>query len=165
MTIDATFWVAVSFLIFIGVLFYFKIPQKVKDILEKNINDIKTQIIDAENLKEEAKNDLSEYEKQISNSKSEIKIMMEKANEDSEKKILKVNADFHLLMENRKKNAELRIAQMKDQAFKDIKNISVKISIKSVKRLLKKSLDKNKLDKLYMSSIEETKLALKTKFN
>jgi len=127
MTIDATFWVAVSFLIFIGVLFYFKIPQKVKDILEKNINDIKTQIIDAENLKEEAKNDLSEYEKQISNSKSEIKIMMEKANEDSEKKILKVNADFHLLMENRKKNAELRIAQMKDQAFKDIKNISVKI--------------------------------------
>jgi len=91
--------------------------------------------------------------------------MMEKANEDSEKKILKVNADFHLLMENRKKNAELRIAQMKDQAFKDIKNISVKISIKSVKRLLKKSLDKNKLDKLYMSSIEETKLALKTKFN
>ena len=45
------------------------------------------------------------------------------------------------------------------------KNISVKISIKSVKRLLKKSLDKNKLDKLYMSSIEETKLALKTKFN
>ena len=165
MTIDATFWVAVSFLIFIGVLFYFKIPQKVKDILEKNINDIKTQIIDAENLKEEAKNDLSEYEKQISNSKSEIKIMMEKANEDSDKKILKVNADFHLLMENRKKNAELRIAQMKDQAFKDIKNISVKISIKSVKRLLKKSLDKNKLDKLYMSSIEETKLALKTKFN
>ena len=52
---------------------------------------------------------------------------------------------------------------MKDQAFKDIKNASVKIAIDSVERLLKNSLDKNKLDKLYLASIEETKLALKKK--
>ena len=66
-------------------------------------------------------------------------------------------------MENRKKNAEERIRQMKDQALKDIKNISVKIAIQSVERLLKNSIDKNKLDKIYLSSIEETKLALKKK--
>ena len=50
---------------------------------------------------------------------------------------------------------------MRDQAFKDIKNISVKIAIKSVERLLKNSLDKSKLDKIYSSGLEETKLALK----
>ena len=66
-------------------------------------------------------------------------------------------------MENRKKNTEVRIKQMKDQAIKDIKNASVKIAIKSVERLLKNSLDKSKLDKLYTSSIEDTKLALKRK--
>ena len=67
------------------------------------------------------------------------------------------------MMENRKKNTEVRIKQMKDQAIKDIKNASVKIAIKSVERLLKNSLDKSKLDKLYTSSIEDTKLALKRK--
>ena len=56
MIIDATFWVAISFIIFIGVLIYFKIPQKVKNILDQNILDIKDQITEAEKLKDEAKN-------------------------------------------------------------------------------------------------------------
>ena len=45
----------------------------------------------------------------------------------------------------------------------DIKNTSVRIAIESVEKLLKNSLDKSKLDKIYTSSIEETKLALKKK--
>ena len=60
MTFDATFWVTISFFIFIGILIYFKIPQKVKKILEQNILDIKNQISEAEKLKEDAKNILKE---------------------------------------------------------------------------------------------------------
>ena len=163
MTIDATFWVAVSFFIFLGILIYFKIPQKVKSVLDENILNIKNQINEAEKLKEEAKNILGEHEKKISNSKAEVKSMINKANEDSEKNIIKTNKEFHNLMENRKKNAEERIKQIKNQALKDIKNTSVKIAIISVEKLLKNSIDKNKLDKIYLSSIEETKLALKKK--
>ena len=163
MVIDATFWVAISFIIFIGLLIYFKIPQKIKLNLEENINSIRNQINDAENLKEEAKNILSEHEKEISNSKSKIKEMISKANEDVEKNILKTNENIHAMIEIRKKNTDERIRQMKEQAIKDIKNISVKIAISSVERLLINSIDKNKLDKLYLASIEETKLALKKK--
>jgi len=163
MTIDATFWVAVSFLIFIGVIFYFKVPQKVKSALVLSIKSIKNQIDDAEKLKEEAKNILSENEKKIANSKDEIKLMVNTVNDLAEKNILKSNTDFHDLMENRKKNTEIRIRQIKSQAIKDIKNAAVKISIKSVEKLLKNSLDKSKLDKLYTANIEETKLALKRK--
>ena len=163
MTIDATFWVAISFFIFLGVLIYFKIPQRVKSVLDENISNIKNQIYEAEKLKEEAKNILSEHEKKISNSKAEVRSMLDKANEDSERNIVKTNKEFHSLMENRKKNAEERIKQMKNQALKDIKNASIKIGIESVEKLLKNSMDRTKLDKIYMSSIEETKLALKKK--
>ena len=165
MTIDATFSVAISFIIFLILLIYLNIPQKIKSFLDETIKDIRTQILDAEKLKEEAKDILSEHEKKISNSKKEIKLMFEKANNDSEKNIIKVNEDFHINMENRKKNAEQRIRQMKDQALKDIKNLSVVIALESVEKLLKNSLDKNKLDKIYQSSIEETKLALKKSSN
>ena len=79
------------------------------------------------------------------------------------KALNKVNEDFHNFMENRKKNAEDRVNQLKNQALKDIKNTSVRIAIESVEKLLKNSLDKSKLDKIYTSSIEETKLALKKK--
>ena len=89
--------------------------------------------------------------------------MIDQANENAEKNLIKTNEEFHTMMENRKKNAEERISQMKIQAIKDIKNASIKISIESVEKILKNSIDKSKLDKIYVSSIEETKLALKKK--
>mgnify|MGYP001456698337 FL=1 len=163
MTLDATFWVTISFLIFIGILFYFKVPQKIKESLELNITNISNQISEAEKLKEDAKNILIEHEKKISNSKKEVREMINKANEEAEKNVIRINKEFHSLMENRKKSAEERIKQLKNQATKDIKNASVKIAIESVEKLIKNSLDKSKLDKIYSSSIEETKLALKKK--
>ena len=163
MTIDATFWVMISFFAFIGLLIYFKIPQKIKAVLDENINSIKNQIDEADKLKEDAKNILTEHEKKISNSKAEVKQMVNKANDEAEKNVIKTNKDFHNLMETRKKNVEERIKQLKNQALKDIKNASVKIAIESVEKLIKNSMDKSKLDKIYSSSLEETKLALKKK--
>ena len=163
MTIDATFWVMISFFAFAGLLIYFKIPQKIKTNLDENIKNIKNQIDEADKLKEDAKNILTEHEKKISNSKFEVKEMINKANEEAEKNVIKTNQTFHNLMETRKKNAEERIKQLKNQALKDIKNASVKIAIESVEKLIKNSLDKSKLDKIYSSSLEETKLALKKK--
>ena len=163
MMIDATFWVMISFFAFIGLLIYFKIPQKIKISLDENISNIKKEIDEADKLKEEAKNILIEHEKKISNSKAEVKQLINKANEEAEKNVIKTNRDFHILMDNRKKNAEERIKQLKNEALKDIKNASVKIAIESVEKLIKNSMDKSKLDKIYSSSIEETKLALKKK--
>ena len=161
MIIDATFWVAVSFFIFLGVLIYFRIPQKITSALNNSINLIKTEVDDAELLKEESKNILSEYEKKISNAKTEVKQMINSANDDVEKNVLKANEEFYAQMENRKKNTEDRIRQMKNQALKDIQNASVKISIQAVEVLLKNSLDKNKLNKMFITSVDETKVTLK----
>jgi F-type H+-transporting ATPase subunit b len=163
MIIDATFWVATSFFIFVGVLIYFKVPQKVITILSESIESIKNEVNDAEELKEESKNILSEYEKKISNSKNEIKQMISAATEEADKIVLETNEEFHVQVENRKRNTEDRIKQMKNQALKDVKNASVKISIQAVEELLKNSLDKNKLNKIFTSSVEEAKSALKIK--
>ena len=161
--IDATFWVAVSFVIFVLLLIYFKIPSKIKDSLNESILSIKKQIEDAEKLRDEANNILSDSEKKLSNSKKEIQNMITEANKASEKMIIKTNSDFHKLMDNRKKDAERKIFQMKEQVKNDIKNASVKIAIESVSNLLKNSIDKSKLDKILKESVEETKLALKEK--
>jgi len=163
MSIDATFWVAVSFLIFVGVLFYFKVPQKIFDSLDQNIKKIKKDLDDAEKLKDDAKNILSEYETKISKSKQEINILMKKAQEESEKNMIKINNEFHNIFENRKKLAEEKIKQMKTQTIKDLKNSSVDIAILSLEKIIKNSIDKKKLDKIYISSIDEAKKILKNK--
>ena len=163
MIIDATFWVAISFLIFVILLVYFKIPSKVKNILDENINQIKKQVEESEKLKEEAKRQLAEYEKRIGDSKSQVNKMIKEANNQAEKNIIKSNEVFHKFIEIRKKNTEEKIKQLKNQAIKDIKDASVNIAFESIEKLLLNSLDKSKLDKIYSQSIEETKLALQKK--
>tara|TARA_Y100000590_G_C15396916_1_gene892287 strand:- start:197 stop:694 length:498 start_codon:yes stop_codon:yes gene_type:complete len=161
MTIDATFWVAISFLIFVGGLIYIKVPQKINTTLNNQIDEIKKELSEAEKLKVEAKNLLSDYEKKIDKSKKETKDIINKAKADSERNILEKTKKFHQIMEERKKNTEQKIVLMKDNALREIRNISIKISIKAVENLVKNAIDKNKLEKIYTKSIEETKIALK----
>lgn len=161
MTIDATFWVAISFFIFCGVLVYLKIPHKINNFLTDKINEIKKELKEAEMLKEEAKNLLSDYENKIDKSRKEAKEIIDDAKNESEKLIIEKNKKFHEIIEERKKIIEQKIIQMKENALKDIKNISVKISIEATENLIKNSIDKNKLEKLYIKNLEETKNALK----
>ena len=161
MTIDATFWVAVSFFIFIGALIYLKVPQNVNNSLDAQINRIKKELSEAEKLKVESKNILSDYENKIDKSKKETQEIINIAKKDSEKNILDKTKKFHELIEERKKNVEQKISQMKENALKDIKNLSIKISIEAVEHLIKNSIDKNKIEKIYINSIEEVKASLK----
>ena len=161
--IDATFWVAISFLLFIVLLFYFKVPQKIDQSLNESIKVIKGDIEHAEKLKDEAKNILSDYDSKLSKSKVEIKKMLEEAEKQAEQNIIKTNEEFHIVIENRKKTAEDKIKQMKLQAVRDIKNSAVEIAVNSVEKIIKNSIDKKKLDKIYISSIDEAKKILKNK--
>ena len=79
MTIDATFWVAISFFIFIGSLIYLKIPQKINNSLTDKINEIKKDLKEAEKLKDESKNLLSDYENKIDKSQKETKKIIDDA--------------------------------------------------------------------------------------
>tara|TARA_B100000315_G_C14219914_1_gene425964 strand:+ start:76 stop:573 length:498 start_codon:yes stop_codon:yes gene_type:complete len=161
MNIDATFWVAVSFFIFLGGLVYLKVPQKINNSLTNAINEIKKELEEAEKLKEEARNLLDIYENKIAKSQEESKKIIDAAKEESEKAILEKTAKFYQIIEERKKITEQKIFQMKENALKDIKNISVKISIETAEKLIKYSIDKNKLENFYTNSLDQAKIALK----
>ena len=161
MIIDATFWVAVSFFIFLGALIYLKMPQKVNNSLSDKIDEIKKELENAEKLKEEAKNLLSDYENKIDKSKKETKEIINKAKKQSEQNIIEKTERFHQMMDERKKNTEIKILQMKKNAIRDIKNASIKISIEAVEKLISNSIDKSKLENFYNKSLDEVKTALK----
>ena len=161
MTIDATFWVAISFFIFLGVLIYLKVPHRINSSLNDQINEMKKELDEAEKLKVEAKNLLSDYENKIDKSIKETKQIIDQAKKNSEKTILEKTKKFHQIMEDRKKNAEQKINQMKENALKDIKNISIKISMETVEHLIKNSIDKKKIEKFYSNSLGQVKAALK----
>ena len=50
---------------------------------------------------------------------------------------------------------------MKEVAIKEIKDVSIKIAVDSVKKIINTSVDKSKLDSLFDKNLDETKIALK----
>ena len=161
MTIDATFWVAVSFIIFFGGLIYLKIPQKINEILNKLIFDIKNEIDESEKLRTQAKVLLDNAQKKLDKAQSASNEMLEQAKKDSDNLIIELNDKFHKLAEIKKNLAENKISQIKEQAIKEIKDTSIKIAIDSVKKIITTSIDKSKLDVLFQKNLDETKEELK----
>ena len=161
MVIDATFWVAVSFIIFFGVLIYLKIPKKISQILDKMISDIKNEIEESEKLRTEAKTLVDNAQNKLDTAQSVSNEILEKAQKDADKLIIELNDKFHKSSEIKKNLAENKIRQMKEAAIKEIKDASIKIAVDSVKKIITTSVDKSKLDTVFQKNLKETKEELK----
>ena len=161
MVINSTFWVAISFFIFLGGLFYLKVPNKINEVLNKLIIDIKNEIDESEKLRLEAKILLDKAQDKLNTAQSASNSILEQAKKDADRLVIEMNDKFHKSSEIKKELAVNKILQMKDAALKEIKDVSVKIAVESVKKIINTSVDKSKLDVLFDKNLEDTKIALK----
>ena len=161
MVIDATFWVGVSFILFFAGLIYLKVPQKINEILNNLIANIKNEIDQSEKLRAEAKTLLESSQIKLESAQKESEKIINQAKKDSENLIIEMNDKFHKSSEIKKNLVENKIAQMKEFALKEIKDVSIKLAVDSVKKVITTSIDKSKLDNLFEKNLEETKIALK----
>jgi len=161
MAIDATFWVAISFVIFIGGLIYLKIPQKINEVLNKLILDVKNEIAESEKLRTEARVLMDNAQNKLDTAQTVSNNIMAQVKKDSDNLVIEMNDKFHKSSEIKKKLIANKIIQMKQSALKEIKDVSVKIAIESVKKIISTSVDKSKLDVLFNKNLENTKIALK----
>ena len=161
MTIDATFWVAISFIIFFAGLIYLKVPKKINELFNKLILDIKNEIEESEKLRTEAKVLLDNAQKKLDSAQSEGTKILEQIKKDGDRLVIEMNDKFHKSSEIKKNLAENKITQMKEATLKEIKDVSIRIAVDSVKKIINTSIDKSKLDNLFEKNLEETKIALK----
>ena len=128
MAIDATFWVAISFIIFFVGLIYLKIPQKISEVLNKLILDIKNEIEESEKLRSESKILLDNAQNKLDSAQLESKKVLEQAKKETDELIIKMNDKFHKSSEIKKNLGVNKITQMKEAALREIKNVSDKNS-------------------------------------
>lgn len=161
MEFDATFWVAISFLIFFGGLIYLKVPQKINELLSKIIVDIEKEINESEKLRAESKALLDKAQNKLNSASIESKKILDEAKKNTEKLIIEMNDKFHKSSENKKNLVQIKINQMKENAIKDIKNTSINIAVEAAKKVISSSVDKSKLDALFEKNLIETKEQVK----
>ena len=161
MVIDATFWVGVSFILFFAGLIYLKVPQKINEILNNLITNIKNEIVESEKLRAEAKTLLESSQIKLESAQKESKKIINQAKKESENLIIEMNDKFHKSSEIKKNLTKNKISQMKESALKEIKDNSIRLAVDSVKKIISNSIDKSKLDNLFKKNLEESKVALK----
>ena len=91
----------------------------------------------------------------------ETKKIHDQAKTETEQLIISMNEKFHKTSEIKKNLTQSKINQMKEVAIKEIKDTSVKIALKSVKKIITTTVDKSKLDNLFEKNLEEAKTELK----
>jgi len=152
---DATFWVAISFVIFCLIIVYKKIPQVINNLLDNKINEIKSEIDNAKNLKNESEQLLKKYKKKIEDAQMERSQILNSEKKETEIFIQESENKFEQLILNKKKSLEQKLDQMKVKAIKDMQNISNKIALEAVKKIISNSANDEKMKVINQKNLEK----------
>ncbi|HRD23971.1 MAG: hypothetical protein EBW57_00475 [Candidatus Fonsibacter ubiquis] len=152
---DATFWVAISFVIFCLIIVYKKIPQVINNLLDNKINEIKSEIDNAKNLKNESEQLLKKYKKKIEDAHMEKSQILNSEKKETEIFIQESENKFEQLILNKKKSLEQKLDQMKVKAIKDMQNISNKIALEAVKKIISNSANDEKMKVINQKNLEK----------
>ncbi|GBL34341.1 MAG: hypothetical protein ACK5D6_03260 [Candidatus Fonsibacter sp.] len=152
---DATFWVAISFVIFCLIIVYKKIPQVINNLLDNKINEIKSEIDNAKNLKNESEQLLKKYKKKIEDAHMEKNQILNSEKKETEIFIQESENKFEQLILNKKKSLEQKLDQMKVKAIKDMQNISNKIALEAVKKIISNSANDEKMKVINQKNLEK----------
>jgi len=152
---DATFWVAISFVIFCLIIVYKKIPQVINNLLDNKINEIKSEKDNAKNLKNESEQLLKKYKKKIEDAHMEKNQILNSEKKETEIFIQESENKFEQLILNKKKSLEQKLDQMKVKAIKDMQNISNKIALEAVKKIISNSANDEKMKVINQKNLEK----------
>ena len=158
---DATFWVAISFVIFCLIIVYKKIPQVINNLLDNKINEIKSEINNAKNLKIESEQLLKKYKTKIEEVRTESNKIINSEKNETEIFIKESENKFEQLIIHKKKSLEQKLDQMKIKAIKDIQNISNKIALEAVKKIISNSPNDEKMKSINQKNLEKIFVNLK----
>jgi len=138
---DATIWVAISFFIFL-VLIFKPIKSQISSALDQKINELKSQITEAENLKKEAEDLLILQQKKLSENEEKIK----KLKKETDNQVLKINEsvdkEFKISSERRSKAFQTGLKQIEDKIRNDLKREILQKTVVFTELRIKKELKK-----------------------
>jgi len=155
------FWVAASFVGFVLLLLYFKVPALIAKTLDKRADGIRTELEEAQKLREEAQAVLAEYQRKRRDAETEANEIVAQAKEEAERLAEETRVKLAESMERRTALAELKISQAEAQAEQDVRAAAAEAAIKAAELVIAKKMTAKAKSDLVSDSIKE----LKSKFN
>lgn len=152
--------VLLAFLLFIGVLVYFKVPSLIGGLLDKRAAGIKSDLDEARALHEEAKTLLASYERKSREVRDLADQIVTSAKRDAQAAADQAKVDLANTIARRVKAAEEQIASAEAGALRQVKDRAVTIAVAAASELLRKQLSADDKAKLMDASIAEVETRL-----
>ena len=153
---DATFWVAISFLIFIALLIYKKVPGLINKVLDDKISEIKKKVEESEKLKNDSEKLLSTYQAKLNDSKKECDLILQNAKRISDKDSKELTEKFKNNLKSRERSVEEKITNLKNEALKEIELKAAMLSTDAVREIMKNEIDEKKRADINFTSIKQS---------
>lgn len=151
---DPTIWVLISFVIFVGLAVVFGRGLVVK-MLDDKIAAIRSEIANAEALRDEAQKLLLEYETKQKAAHSEAEKMLEEAKKQAADLHKRADEELTSTMARRETMMKDRITRMEEQTFADIRKYAADLAISATTEIITQKLDQASANKLADASIRK----------
>lgn len=150
-------WVAVSFIGFVALIVYYKVPGKALGALDARAERIRTELEEAHKLRDEAQALLAEYQRKRREAEQEAEEIVALAREEADRLKIEAREQLDELIARRSRLAELKIAQAEEQAVADVRAAAAEAAIAAAEKILAAKVTGKAAGDLIASSIAQVK--------
>jgi F-type H+-transporting ATPase subunit b len=158
---EAETWVAVAFVLFVGLGIYLKVPAMLAKMLDERADRIGKELAEAKKLREEAQALLAEYQKKRAEAEKDAANIVAQAKLEAESYSVETRKKLAETIERRTKQAAQKIAQAEAAAIKEVRTTATEAAIAAASKLVGEAVQGTKGIKL----IDESIAAVKNRLN
>lgn len=148
-------WVFVSFVLFVALLVYYGIPNKLVKALDDRADRIRADLDEARRLREEAQGILADYQRKRRDAEQEAEDIVAMARRESEFYAQEQRKALTESLQRRLKLAEEKIARAEEQAIHDIRSKSVDVAIAAAGTVIARQLEGKTAESLVEKSVRD----------
>jgi len=157
---NTDFVVLIAFLVFIGVLIYFKVPAMIVGMLDKRAEGIKSELEEARALREEAQKVLATYERKQKEVQEQAERIIAHAKEEAQLAADQAKAELKKSIARRLAAAEDQIASAEASAVRDVRDQAVQVAISVARAAIAAQMTAAEGNKLIDAAIGEVEAKL-----
>ena len=158
---EAETWVAVAFVLFVGLGIYLKVPAMLAKMLDERADRIGKELAEAKKLREEAQALLVEYQKKRAEAERDAANIVAQAKIEADAYAVETRKKLAETIERRTKQAAQKIAQAEAAAIKEVRTTATEAAIAAASKLVGEAVQGAKGAKL----IDESIAAVKSRLN
>jgi F-type H+-transporting ATPase subunit b len=154
------FWVAVAFVIFLGVLGYVGVHRKVTEALDDRAARIRAELDEARRLRDEAEKLLAAYQRKQGEAEQEAAAIVAEATAEAERVAAEAKGKMEEFVARRTKLAETKIGQAEAQALADVRAAAADAAVAAAEKILTATAKGKVADNLIAQGIADVKAKL-----